>query len=773
VGSSGDGMNFPTPIPLTQFAYAAAAAGALTVIAYLLKIRRRRFEVPFSTLWARVLEQRDANVLWRQLKRILSLLLMLAILFVVFFAALNPTVGGLPPSAKSVVILIDTSASMKTSDAKSQRQRDVDLMSDDEVEALIAEAQRRKKTPLRVPSEQAREFARAILRDETSTEGTRIAAAKDAAKGVIDSMGGADVAMIMRVDSQATPLSRFDSDGPMLRRVVDGLKASDTPADLHRALAAAADALHDRQNPMIILISDGAYTDQQLASVSWDDPATAGKPAEASAGSGSAAPVIRDEIAARRKSYEQRSLATVNLHGIDVRYVPVGTRADNVGIVAFNVRRYVSNKAAYEVFIEVENFGPNVAHRQLTLYNGDSAIDVQPITLEGWKEDADGNRTPGQKIRRIYPGLSGGTDHRLRASLRPVDGEGGSDPFPLDDEAFALLPDRKKQKVLLVTADNLYLEGAMLVYDNIEVFKITPEEYAAKPDEMLAEVHVVVFDDYTPPEIPPAPVHAIYFHPTGPSSPIKIAKEIAHPPRIDAIAEEHPVMRWVQLSDVNFDRSQVFALDKDRGEASLASTVRNVVIAAKREGGRKLLCFGFPLSGTDLTLRVAFPLLLVNSLDWFASDDADLVTTYATGARLRVPLDGVTGVTEAVVIGPDGRKVWAAVSESSASFVAAEIGFHEIKAYTPPAEGQIEVRVFPDADEEPLAMREIAANLSSPEESDIQPASELRLGGAAEALKAPEKFEVATKRQFWTLLLAGLLILLGIEWITYHRRITV
>jgi hypothetical protein len=60
-------------------------------------------------------------------------------------------------------------------------------------------------------------------------------------------MGGGDVAMIMKVDGQATPMSRFSSDAPMLNKIVDGIDASDTPADLTRALGAAADALRDRQ----------------------------------------------------------------------------------------------------------------------------------------------------------------------------------------------------------------------------------------------------------------------------------------------------------------------------------------------------------------------------------------------------------------------------------------------------------------------------------------------------------------------------------------------
>ena len=660
-------MTFPTPIPLAYIAWAAAICGALTVVAYILKIRRRRFEVPFSTLWQRVLEQRDANALWKQLKRLLSLLLLLLMLGLVLFAALDPTKGGMHDEARSVVILIDTSASMKAADG-----------------------------------------------DPSGGTTARIDVAKKKARELIDGMGGSDVAMIMRVDGQATPLSRFDSDIPMLRRTIDRIEASDTPADLYRALGAAADALRDRQNPLIVLISDGAYSDQQLAAASFEPP-------------------------------EAGSLARIDLSGIDVRYVPVGHRADNVGIIAFNVRRYVANKAAYEVFVELQNFGPEPARRQLTLYSGDTAIDVQPIEL-----------APGEKIRRIYPNLSGGADHRLRASLRPVEGPGGSDPFALDDEAFALLPERKKQRVLLVTTDNLYLEGAMLVYDNIEVFKVTPAEYDAAPETLVAEVDVVVFDDHTPKAPPPPPVHALYFHPSAEGSPIPITRTIARPPRITEVAEDHPVMRWVTLADVNFDATSVFAPRREQGEVALARSVRDVVIAAKREGGRKILAVGFSLGGTDLTLRVAFPLFLVNALDWFAGDDADLVTTYVTGERLRVPLDGVVGAREAEILGPDGKRSRAPVVDGVASFYGAQIGFHEITAMI---------------DDQPVATREIAANLASPEESDIAPATTLRLGG--QELAAPDAFAVTVQRRFWTWLVLLFLALLTLEWITYHRRITV
>jgi hypothetical protein len=666
-------MSFLGPIPLSIFVYIAAAAAALAVGAYIIKMRRRRFEVPFSALWKRVLEQKDANALWKQLKRFLSLLLILLILGIVLFAALDPTLGAIDRKARSVVILLDASASMKAQDG-----------------------------------------------GEGTTE-TRLDAAKAKAKGLIDSMGGGDLAMIMKVDGQATPMSRFSSDAPMLNKIVDGIEASDTPADLTRALGAAADALRDRKNPLIVLISDGAYPEQQLGLVTWDG--------------GKLAP---------------GNLAAVDLTNLDVRYLPVGKKSENVGIVAFNVRRYIANKAAYEVYIEVQNFGSEPANRQLALYNGETAVDINKIQL-----------APGQRIKKIYTKLPANADNRLRAALRPGEGAGASDVFPLDDQAYALLPARKKQKVLLVTIDNLFLEGALLVYDNIDERKVRPAEYERNPS-IADGFDVVIFDDYTPQVVPPPPASLLYFHPTGPDSPIAIRREIASP-RVTEVDEGHPVMRWVSMSDVYMDKSNVFAPDPKKGESTLAFAVRDPIIAAKRDGRRKILAFGSSLpslgrdSATDLPLRVAFPMLLVNALDWFAGDQTDLLTTYPTGVRERVPLDGVIGATAAEVKGPDGTVTQTPVIDGLATFYASKVGYYDVAAQ--------------GAGGGTMAQIELAANLASPGESDIAPSTELLLGG--KQLAEPEAFSITRSRKLWTYLILLAMALIVMEWVTYHRRITV
>ncbi len=261
--------------------------------------------------------------------------------------------------------------------------------------------------------------------------------------------------------------------------------------------------------------------------------------------------------------------------------------------------------------------------------------------------------------------------------------------------------------MLLVTADNLYLEAAVLAYDNIVPSKITPAEYTANPAQ-AEDFDTVVFDTWAPAE--PPPKNAIYFHPDPARQPGGDPHR-GQRPHITDVDDGHPMMRWVTMSDVNMDTTHVFALDASKGESTLASSVRDPVVVAKRDNGHKYLVFGFSLTGSetdqvgsDLMLRVAFPLLLVNALDWFAGDDSDLITTYATGLRQRVPLDGAVGLREATLTAPDGvTQLKAPVLDGLATFYADRVGVWKLSAKL--------------ADGSELPALELAANLANPSES--------------------------------------------------------
>lgn len=670
-------MNLLAPIASGTILTLAAVLAGLLVLAYILKMRRRRFEVPFSTLWQRVLKEKEATSLWRHLKRLLSLLLLLTMVGLLLFAALEPELGGARKDARSIVIIVDASASMKTIDEG----------------------------------------------DDGTT--SRMQAAHDEVLRLLDGMSADDAIMLMRMDGRATPMSRFHGDLAKHRQTLSTIEASDTPANLTASLGAAADALRWRKKPQIILVGDGAYPEDALASAMWESEAPPSSEPEAA-------------------SFQNRKLASVDLQGIEVRYQPVGQAANNVGIISFNVRRYISNKLNYEVFIEIQNFSEEPATRRLVLFNGDSEIDVKEIQL-----------APGQRITKIYPDLGGGAESVLRARIESLEDE-ASDAFALDDEAWALMPENKRQKVLLVSEDNLYMEGALLIFEHLDVDKLAPAEYeTALAANELPEYDAVIYHVYTPENVLPAPTHLLYFKPSGPHSPFPITGSLDRG-RITQVSQTHPITRWLEMGDVNFDKLDKFAVDTSAAEVSLFQSIRSSVAAAKKEGRRKVAAFGFGLEGTDVMLRVAFPLMMVNTLDWFAGADSDLITTYTTGRPARVPLDGTYGISEVLVTTPSGAKQKAPLREGYATFFAAEVGVHQLVA----RQG-----------DEDVAEIQLAANLSSASESDIEPSAELSLGGVE--LKRPVPGTATPRQSLWIYLCLMVLLLLLVEWYTFNRRITV
>src|SRR5687768_5065662 len=96
-------------------------AALLLTLLYILKLRRRRVEVPFAALWKRVVVERQTSALWRRLRRLLSLLLALFVAALLVFAAGDPRQVVLGEDGRTIVILVDSSASMRATDGGEER----------------------------------------------------------------------------------------------------------------------------------------------------------------------------------------------------------------------------------------------------------------------------------------------------------------------------------------------------------------------------------------------------------------------------------------------------------------------------------------------------------------------------------------------------------------------------------------------------------------------------------------------------------------------------
>ena len=77
-------------LPLATLLSIFGAASALVVVFYILKLRRRAVPVPFSRIWDSVLRDKQATELFSKLRRMLSLLLQLALLALMVLALGDP-----------------------------------------------------------------------------------------------------------------------------------------------------------------------------------------------------------------------------------------------------------------------------------------------------------------------------------------------------------------------------------------------------------------------------------------------------------------------------------------------------------------------------------------------------------------------------------------------------------------------------------------------------------------------------------------------------------
>lgn len=626
-----------TGLPLPLLIQIGAALGTLVVVSYILKLKRRPIAVPFSKLWERILRDKEATSLFSQLKRLFSLLLQLALLALLLFALGDPRTAAAVLEGRNLVILVDTSASMKATDGQ----------------------------PTRL--DQAREEVRKIIRG----------------------MGGSDRALVAAMDATVTPLSTMTGDLPTLEGAASSLSASDARADFPRALRFAIDSLRGHTKPEIVVISDGRL----------------GSPSDA--------------------------WGTVKLQDTKLSYVKVGKGGRNTSISQFSVRRYPLDKSRYEVMIEVANTSEEPLDVELSLFGDNNLVDLTRFRVNAH-----------EKLPRFYPNLSGAS-RSLEARLSLVGGE--HDDLPVDDHAYALLPERRRARILCVTPGNTYLEAALLLDEYLDVTSVAPDKYPV----LQGQFDVTIFDGVAP-QVSKNSGHVFYINPSGKDSPLEV-KGTVDDAGFDTWDKKSPLLRWTALGDVNIARAAKMVPGKE--DKVVGGSFNAPLLVMGRREGHRFVALGFDLRDSDLPLRISWPLLLLNSINDFVEEDTSYISSFRTGDVWRVPVPA--DAREAMLTMPGGTTRVVPVLEGQAVFVGQHAGFYKLKAG--PAGSEIETG--------------FAANLSDLEESTIAPADQLTVGDVGSG--AVEGFKVGVRREIWIYLLAAAVLLTTLEWITYHRRVTV
>src|SRR5579863_7146021 len=120
-------------LPVAQLLAIFGSVGFGVLVLYILKLRRRVVSVPFSPLWERILRDKEATSLFSKLKRLLSLLLQLALLALLVLALGDPRAAESLIKGRTIVVLVDASASMQARDVTPSRL----VSAKDEVKKMI------------------------------------------------------------------------------------------------------------------------------------------------------------------------------------------------------------------------------------------------------------------------------------------------------------------------------------------------------------------------------------------------------------------------------------------------------------------------------------------------------------------------------------------------------------------------------------------------------------------------------------------------------------
>jgi hypothetical protein len=516
---------------------------------------------------------------------------------------------------------------------------------------------------------------------------SRMTLAKSEVTKLIGGLGGADQMLIAKMDASLTPLTPLTSDVTELERAVQDLHASDTRADLSRGIAFGLDTLRGLENPEMVLVSDGALAGASLPS--------------------------------------KAELGTVKLS-----FVAVGKSGDNLAITAFSARRYPLDKSHCEVMVEVTNTNRKPVEVELTLLGDGQVVDVTRLALG-----------PEQRLPRFYSDL-GGAARSLEAIIKPLNR--GTDQLPADDHAYALMPERRRARVLVVSSGNTYLEAALLLDEYLDVSWISLDQYPPRQN-----FDVTIFDRVAPP-LAENTGSALYIAPPPNGAPVELGRELKMF-GFDSWDKDSPILRWMAPGDVQVASGH--ALKPERGDRVLGASENGPILVLGKREGKEFLVLGFDPRDSDFVLRVAWPLFVLNTINYFVAEDVHYISSFRTGEVWRMPAPA--GAELGTLIDPRGRAHSVSVRQGSALYLGDQAGFYKLTAQS---ELQPVTTTF-------------AANLTDVEESHIQPVTKLDLGGAPAA--PPRGLRAGAREELWVYLLIAVVLLSAIEWLTYHRRWTV
>ncbi len=431
--------------------------------------------------------------------------------------------------------------------------------------------------------------------------------------------------------------------------------------------------------------------------------------------------------------------------------VVIGTDARSAGIAAFNVRPLPDDPLTYVAWYAVRNDLERAVTGHLHIHanpEGSGAEDFErgarivasiPLSLGA------GETVTGQRQDLKFEG------DRLMARWVLAPEFRGDDALELDNRAFAVVPERRRLDVLLVTAGNTFLKAALSLRENVSLTEMSPAAWAAAAPGR----HDVIVLDGVPRRAGEA---GRFLHIAPPDLETSGTEADVETSRVEA---RHPLLRGVRVVDWAISELPIHTTLRS-DTVVVASAKRSPVLWTRGGPGdaERWVVIPFDLKRSLLPMNVAFPLLVVNALNFLADEPEGVLLPLSTAEAhgLPVPFDAAALAVE----GPGGPIADVQLLAGRARLDLGHAGIYTVTG-TPLPDGRGGGR------------HAVAVNLADPAESALAPQLEAP-APAAEPERKPQADATADaaplETPVWRLLLLFAFALLVIEQLTWHRRWT-
>ena len=696
---------------------------------YILKARLRRRRVSTLLFWDQIFEEKRQRSLFQNLRHWLSLLLQLIFIALLVFALSDPISSWQQQSGQELILIVDNSASMQTVDP--------------------------------------------------DTGQTRLELAKEEAIQLAQGLRAGDSAAVMSAGSRLQVVSGMTDFGPTVSEAVERIQATDGPSQIQAAITAARRLSTDPERRRIVVISDACdlvkQTDSPVQTPSSSPPQDSVE--SPSADAVSADTVSADTVSANSTSEsEPTAQREVQLSQIDedVYWLQVGQDTANVAITLFQARRSTVDPLGYHLLVEIVNFSDTQAEGRLQLKLDGDLVDVLPYELEA-----------NQVFRRTIQATSelGGI---LTGTLDAEDG------LTTDNVAQAVVPRRPVLPVTLVkNADDdcYYLKSVLNSVPLLQLTEQTLEEYesqqAAKApvgdSNQSSTLKLTVFSSVVPQEMPAGPILFVAPKSSGPNVTTEAGDVAAwtvgqelESALIAKQVDDSALLLHVKMQNVLVVGARNIQTVEGWPATSLLQTAEDasVLVSVERELGR-ILILSANLDSSDLPLRIAFPVMMTNAVNWFLRQSNEIHPAIHTGQESNIAWDQseLQDVQELTLVSPAGDQIPVTIKNQQVSTEGLDAT--GVYCLTAVSRSELQPDLAEDGEQQPVLPLQIfekhlgqsqlvAVNLCSAEESD------LRLP------QLPEQSEKNIPASGWPTWLWAVLIASGLivlEWGLFHRRV--